>query len=69
MLCLYLRKASEPGIHRLVSLISAVEMSLERIIWDMIYQHLEMQGLINDSELGFVWRKSCQTNLIEPFVG
>ena len=42
---------------------------LEGILRDRIDRHLEMQGLIRDSQHGFVSGKSCLTNLIEFFEG
>ena len=42
---------------------------LEGILRDRIYRHLETQGLIRDSQHGFVSGKSCLTNLIEFFEG
>ena len=52
-----------------MSLTSAVGKLLEGILSDRIYRHLERQGLIRDSQHGFVSGKSCLTNLIEFFEG
>ena len=56
-----------PGNYRPVSLTSVVGKVLERIIRDRIYDHLERNKLIGDSQHGFVRGKSCLTNLIEFF--
>ena len=59
----------KPGNYRPVSLTSVVGKLLEGILRDRIYRHLERQGLIRDSQHGFVSGKSCLTNLIEFFEG
>ena len=56
-----------PGNYRLVSLTSVVDKVLERIIRDRIYNHLERNNLIRDSQRSFVKGRSCLTNLIELF--
>ena len=56
-----------PGNYRPVSLTSVVGKVLERIIRDRIYNHLERNNLIRDSQHGFVKGRSCLTNLIEFF--
>ena len=40
---------------------------LEGILRDRTYMYLERQGLIRDSQHGFVCGKSCLTNLIKVF--
>ena len=54
---------------RTCKLTSVVGKLLEGILRDRIYRHLETQGLIKDSQHGFVSGKSCLTNLIEFFEG
>lgn len=39
----------------------------ERILPDMIFSHLEENGLLTDSPHGFVHSSSCLANLIEFF--
>eukprot|EP00061_Rhincodon_typus_P006699 g27627.t1 len=57
----------KPGNYRLVSLTLVVGRLLEGILRDRIYMYLERQGVIRDSQRGFVRGKSCLTNLIEFF--
>ena len=59
----------KPGNYRPVSLTSVVGKLLEGILRDRIYMHLETQGLIKDSQHGFVSGKSCLINLSEFFEG
>ena len=59
----------KPGNYRPVSFTSVVGKLLEGILRDRIYRHLETQGLIRDSQHGFMSGKSCLTNLIEFFEG
>ena len=59
----------KPGNYRPVSLTSVVGKLLEGILRDRIHRHLEMQGLIRDSQHGFVSGKSYLSNLIEVFEG
>ena len=40
---------------------------LEKMLRDRIYAHLEENGLVSDRQHGFVWGRSCLTNLIEFF--
>ena len=56
-----------PGNYRPVSLTSVVGKVLERVIRDRIYDHLERNNVIKDSQHGFVKGRSCLTNLIEFF--
>ncbi|XP_038671336.1 uncharacterized protein LOC119975618, partial [Scyliorhinus canicula] len=56
-----------PGNYRPVSLTSVVGKVLERIIKDTIYNHLDRNNMIRDSQHGFVKGRSCLTNLIEFF--
>ena len=58
----------KPGNYRPVNLMSAVGKLLENILKERIYLHLEWQGLIRDSQHGFVRGRSCLMNLIESFV-
>ena len=57
----------KPGIYRPVSLTSAVGKLSKTILRDGIYRLLETQGLIRDSQHGFVSGRSCLMNLIEFF--
>ena len=57
----------KPENYRPVSLTSVMGKLLEGILRDRIYRHLEWQGLIRDSQLGFVSGKSRLMNLIEFF--
>ena len=40
---------------------------MERILRDNIYKHLDKQGLIKNSQHGFVPGRSCLTKLLESF--
>jgi len=53
---------SEPGNYRPASLTSYL---LEAIIKDDILNHLTVYSLINDSQHGFLAKRSCLTNLLE----
>ena len=59
----------KPGNYRPVRLTSVVGKLLEGILRVRSYRHLEMQGLIRNSQNGFVTGESCLTNLIEFFEG
>lgn len=41
---------------------------LERIIWNMIYSHLEENGIIRDCLHGFVGGCSCLTKFYEVII-
>ena len=56
-----------PGNYRPVSLTSVVGKLLEGVIRDRIYKYLDRQGLIRESQHGFVRGRSCLTNLLEFF--
>jgi hypothetical protein len=56
---------SEPGNYRPVSLTSICCKMLEGIVRDKMADHLTANGLIEDSQHGFVKGRSCATNLIE----
>jgi len=56
---------SEPGNYRPVSLTSYLGKILEAIIKDDILHHLTVHSLINDSQHGFLAKRSCLTNLLE----
>ncbi|XP_059843914.1 P-selectin glycoprotein ligand 1 isoform X2 [Hypanus sabinus] len=58
---------SNLGNNRLVSLTSAVGKLLEEVLRDRIYKYLDRQGLIRESQHGFVHDRSCLTNLLEFF--
>eukprot|EP00061_Rhincodon_typus_P012114 g37632.t1 len=58
----------KPGNYRPVSLTPVVGKLLERILRDRIYMYLKRQGLIKNSQHGFVHGKSGLTNLIEFFI-
>jgi hypothetical protein len=56
---------SEPGNYRPVSLTSICCKLLESILRDVLMEHLERNKLINQSQHGFMPKKSCGTNLLE----
>jgi len=56
---------SEPGNYRPVSLTSICCKLLESILRDVLMDHLERNKLINQSQHGFMPKKSCGTNLLE----
>ena len=56
---------SEPGNYRLTSLTSYLGKILQAIIKDDILHHLTVHSLINDSQHGFLAKRSCLTNLLE----
>jgi hypothetical protein len=56
---------AEPGNYRPVSLTSVCGKVLESIIRDRIVDHLVRNGLIKESQHGFMNGKSCCTNLLE----
>ena len=49
---------------RPVSLTSMVEKLLERLVKQAIVTHLSQHNLINDTQHGFLPKRSCQTNLL-----
>ena len=56
---------SELGNYRPVSLTSYLGKILEAIIKDDILHHLIVHSLINNSQHGFLAKRSCLTNLLE----
>ena len=56
---------SEASNYRPVSLTSVICKVLERILRDVIMVHLVSNGLLSESQHGFVPKKSCTTNLLE----
>jgi hypothetical protein len=56
---------SEPGNYRPVSLTSICCKLLESMLRDVLMDHLERNKLINQSQHGFMPKKSCGTNLLE----
>jgi hypothetical protein len=58
---------SDPGNNRPVSLTSVCCKMLESIIRDTMMEHLLENGLLKQSQHGFMPRKSCCTNLLEFF--
>ena len=54
-----------PSNYRPISLTSHVCKLLESIIRDNVMEHLRTYKLINDSQHGFVSKRSCMTNLLE----
>ena len=58
---------SKPSNYRPVSLTSVVGKLMEKILRDNIYKHLDKQGLIRNSQHGFMPGRSCLTNLLEFF--
>ena len=58
-------KKSKPGNYRPISPTSAVCKLMERIIKEDVEKHLEMNGLIGNSQHGFRHGRSPQTNLVE----
>jgi len=62
-LCLKGKKSS-PSNYRPISLTVNLCKIVESIMRDKIIDHLERYKLINDSQHGFVKRKSCLTDLL-----
>jgi hypothetical protein len=60
-------KKSDPSNYRPVSLTSISCKLLESIIRDGIVNHMVQNGLVEDSQHGFVKGRSCETNLVEFF--
>ncbi len=58
---------SQPNNYRPVSLTSVPCKLLESIIKDHIMQHLDNNGLIRDTQHGFMKGRSCTTNLVTFF--
>ena len=58
---------ADPGNYRPVSLTSVCGKVLQSIIRDRLMGHLISNGLIKDSQHGFLNGKSCCTNLLEFF--
>ncbi len=58
---------SDPGNYRPVSLTSVCCKILESIIRDTVMEHLLVNNLLNQSQHGFMPRKSCCINLLEFF--
>jgi Reverse transcriptase (RNA-dependent DNA polymerase) len=56
---------ADPANYRPVSLTSVCCKMLESIIRDELMDHLSSNGLLEDSQHGFVPGRSCATNLIE----
>ena len=56
---------SSPGNYRPVSLTSVICKVMESLLKDFIVSHLNSYSLINDTQHGFMSRKSCLTNLLE----
>ena len=57
-------KRSSPSNYRPISLTVNLCKIVESIMRDKIIDHLERYKLINDSQHGFVKRKSCLTDLL-----
>ncbi len=57
----------DPSNYRPVSLTSVCCKIFESLLSDEIMDHLERNGLINNTQHGFVSGKSCATNLIKFF--
>ena len=56
---------SSPANYRPVSLTSVVGKIMESCLRDAVVEHLEKNGLINDTQHGFRAHRSCLTNLLE----
>jgi hypothetical protein len=56
---------TDPGNYRPVSLTSVPCKMLESIIKDELNKHMEGNGLINESQHGFMKGRSCVTNIVE----
>lgn len=56
---------SEPGNYRPVSLTSYLGKIMEAILKENILSHIVQHSLINDSQHGFLPKKSCLTNLLQ----
>jgi hypothetical protein len=55
----------KPENYRPVSLTSVVVKMLERIVRNKLVQHLKENGLIGDSQYGFMSGRSCELNLLD----
>uniref|UniRef100_A0A803SMX6 Reverse transcriptase domain-containing protein n=1 Tax=Anolis carolinensis TaxID=28377 RepID=A0A803SMX6_ANOCA len=60
-------KKNDPNNYRPVSLTSIPGKILEKIIKEVVCEHLETNAVIANSQHGFTKNKSCQTNLISFF--
>lgn len=67
MLLLCLTVSGSRDEMRLVSRTSVGGKLLEKILWNRIYSDLEANGLIRDSQHGFVHGRPCLVNVIELF--
>jgi len=67
ILCRYIKKGSKAHAtnYRPVSLTSVCCKLFESIIRDQLVDHLERNGLISESQHGFMLNRSCATNLLE----
>ena len=58
-------KKCDAGNYRPVSLTSHVCKILESIIKDSVINHINVNNLLNESQHGFISKRSCLTNLLE----
>ena len=58
-------KKCDAGNYRPVSLTSHVCKMLESIIKDSIINHINVNKLLNESQHGFISKRSCLTNLLQ----
>ena len=56
---------SDPANYRPISLTSVVCKLMEKIIKDELMEYLVKNNLINKQQHGFVYKKACNTNLLE----
>jgi ribonuclease P/MRP protein subunit RPP40 len=56
---------SSPGNYRPVSLTSVVCKLMERLIKDAIMEHVMTNGLLRQTQHGFIPKKSCLSNLLQ----
>ena len=50
-----------------MSLTSCVSKLMEKLLKDKIFEYVVEYGLINESQHGFISKKSCLTNLLHFF--
>ena len=55
----------DPANYRPISLTSVPGKVMEKLVRDVMMDHLERNGLISKNQHGFVHKKSCLTNLLE----
>ena len=58
-------KKCDAGNYRPISLTSHVCKILESIIKDSIFNHINVNNLLNESHHGFISKRACLTNLLQ----